>query len=347
MKTQKQRLGPDGTRPPWLRFISLRSVQLVLAFWVLATVAVLFIARDDELPFDRPAVAGSSLAFEVASGWISLSTVLLLGGITYLVTRKRVVPNMASRAPARAVALAETALLVGYAIVVQLGGLVLGRVIGDHAISLHMAGTLYGTSHPISPVEAVVWMLYNFAFFAVLPYLFFRRRGYTNEQLNLRSSNKRNDALLILVVLGVESALEVSAFGGALFALDANQALAGALLSFLLNFFGTVLPIMVFVYCILLPCFYKLSGSFAATVVLGGITYAIVHAFEAWAVYDSFTNAALSVIFLAFQYVPPGMVKSILTLKTGNAWVHVWAYHAIAPHTHIDAPNTTSIFGLK
>ncbi len=82
-------------------------------------------------------------------------------------------------------------------------------------------------------------------------------------------------------------------------------------------------------------------------VVLGGVTYAMMHVFEAWAVYDSFTNVALSVIFLAFQYVPPGMVKSILTLKTGNAWVHVWAYHAIAPHTHIDAPNTISIFGLK
>ncbi len=120
---QQQRLGPGGTRPPWLRCLSLRSVQLVLAFWVLATVAVLLIAGD-ELPFDRPAVAGSSLAFEVASGWISLSAVLLLGSIIYLVTRKRVVPDMASRAPARAGALAETALLVGYAILVQLGGLV-------------------------------------------------------------------------------------------------------------------------------------------------------------------------------------------------------------------------------
>lgn len=27
------------------------------------------------------------------------------------------------------------------------------------------------------------------------------------------------------------------------------------------------------------------------------------------------------------------MVKTVLTIRTGNAWVHVWAYHAFAPHT--------------
>jgi hypothetical protein len=26
----------------------------------------------------------------------------------------------------------------------------------------------------------------------------------------------------------------------------------------------------------------------------------------------------------------PGMIKTVLTLRTGNAWVHVWAYHALA-----------------
>jgi hypothetical protein len=71
-------------------------------------------------------------------------------------------------------------------------------------------------------------------------------------------------------------------------------------------------------------------------VILGGLTYAALHLFDAWAVYDSAAATALSVIFLFFQYFGPGMVKSVLTLRTGNAWVHVWAYHAIAPHVTLD-----------
>lgn len=190
-------------------------------------------------------------------------------------------------------------------------------------------------------------MVYNFAFFAVVPYLWFRRRGYDNDQLRLRSSDRRNDALLIVVVLAVESFFELSGFGGPLFDLGLGQVLSGALLSFLLNFFATVLPIMIFVYAILLPRVLRLTGSIPATIVLGGVAYALMHVFEAWAVYDSATNALLSVFFLMFQYVPPGIVKSVLTLRTGNAWVHVWAYHAIAPHTHVDAPNAVDIFEIR
>jgi hypothetical protein len=55
----------------------------------------------------------------------------------------------------------------------------------------------------------------------------------------------------------------------------------------------------------------------------------------------------LSVMFLLLQYVGPGMVKAVLTLRTGNAWVHALAYHAIAPHATLDAPNLVRIFGLR
>ena len=62
----------------------------------------------------------------------------------------------------------------------------------------------------------------------------------------------------------------------------------------------------------------------------------MIHVFESWAVYDSARTAALSLIFLGLQYFGPGLVKSTLTLRTGNAWVHVWAYHAVAPHVTLD-----------
>ena len=79
---------------------------------------------------------------------------------------------------------------------------------------------------------------------------------------------------------------------------------------------------------------------------LGGITYTLLHCFDGWLAFDSVNAVLLSVIFLFFQYLGPGMVKTVLTLRTGNAWVHVWAYHAIAPHVLADSPNVVKIFHL-
>ena len=73
----------------------------------------------------------------------------------------------------------------------------------------------------------------------------------------------------------------------------------------------------------------------------------MIHFFESWTAYDSLANGTLSVIFLMFQYFGPGMIKSVLTLRTGNAWVHVWAYHAIAPHVTVDTPNLVNVFRLR
>src|SRR5215216_4598417 len=349
MSTQQQNLGGGGPRPPWARFLFLRSVQVVAGFWVLATIAVfLLVGADGELPFaEGPSLEGVLLAGQVINAWATLGIALILIGVTFLVTRGRAVPDMAARAPEKTIALAETAALVGYGVLVQLGGLLLGRALGDHAISLHMHGTLYGTEDPLSPTEAVVWMLYNFIFYALLPYLFFRSRGYSNEQLNLKSSNKANDALLIVVILLLESAIELSLVSSAILGLEANQLLMGIPLSFLLNLFGTGFPIMIFIYAILLPRFLKLTGSVAATIVLGGVAYATIHFFEAWTTYDTVANGTLSVIFLMFQYFGPGMIKSVLTLRTGNAWVHLWAYHAIAPHVTVDTPNIVNVFKLR
>jgi hypothetical protein len=194
------------------------------------------------------------------------------------------------------------------------------------------------------PAEFWTWAIYNFLVFAVAPYLYFRAR-YTITELNLRSSNRRNDMLLILVVLAIESAFELSAFDGML-GLNPRQALLGAPLAFALFFIGTVLPTMVLIYAILLPRYLKLTGSAISTVLLGGLTYAVMHIVEGWSVFDSPQNIALSLIFVLLQYVGPGMMKSVLTLRTGNAWVHAFSYHAIAPHMIIDTPLVVKAFGI-
>lgn len=323
-----------------------RSVWIGGALWLLATAAVFGLAGD-RLPFDRPLVAGTSVTGEVINSWISLIVALGLIGVTYFLTRRRPIPDIMARTPTLAQARLEVGSLMAYGVLGQLGGIGLGNAFSGHPISLNMHGSIYGASHPLTPSEAVLWAAYNFIVYAVIPYIWFRQRGYSNEQLGLRSSNRRHDVLVIAVILTIETIIELTFLGGAFFALDGNQMLSGVPLSFALNLIGTGLPIMVFIYAILLPRILRLTGSVATTVILGGVAYASVHAFEGWAIYASIPNLVLSVIFLAFQYVGPGVVKSALTLRTGYAWVHLWAYHAFAPHAILDAPTLVNIFRIR
>ncbi len=156
---------------------------------------------------------------------------------------------------------------------------------------------------------------YNFTVFSVAPYLYFRRR-YTPTQLNLKSTNIRNDLLVIVVVLAVEGAAELVGLSSAIFGLTAREALIGMPLTFVVYFVGTVLPTMIFIQCVLVPRFRRLTGSTAATVILGGITYALLHCFDGWLAFDTFNATILSIVFLFFQYFGPGMVKTVLTLRT-------------------------------
>jgi hypothetical protein len=71
-----------------------------------------------------------------------------------------------------------------------------------------------------------------------------------------------------------------------------------------------------------------------------------MHIVEGWSVFDSPRDGALSLIFVALGYLGPGMIKTFITLRTGNAWVHALGYHAIAPHTIIDTPLIVKAFGM-
>ena len=104
------------------------------------------------------------------------------------------------------------------------------------------------------------------------------------------------------------------------------------------------MPIAILIYGIALPRVLRLTGSVPATAIIGGLAYAVIHIFDGWAVYDGVRSTILTLIFLTLQYFGPGLIKSVLTLRTGNVWVHVWAYHAIAPHATIDAPNQVHLF---
>lgn len=88
------------------------------------------------------------------------------------------------------------------------------------------------------------------------------------------------------------------------------------------------------------------TNSIALSIILGGLTYPALHGGDSWDDYSSLSHSLLALIFVTLQYFGPGMVKSVLTLRTGNAWVHVWDYHAIAPHVLIDTPTVVNILQI-
>jgi len=321
-----------------------RGVQTAVALWIVGYALVLWLAHG-LLPFDRPAVAQLPFAVQLAVPTIGMIQIFVLMFVAFLVTRKRVIPDMAARAPEHRIALRETIFVLAYAAVGQIGGWVIGPALGYRPFSFHIAGTVFGCSVTPGTTEVWIWALYNFLVFAVAPYLYFRGR-YSGTDLNLRSSDGRNDTLLIVVVLVIESAFELSVFDQSILRLDAHQIFLGAPLTFAVFFIGTVLPTMVLIYSILLPRYLKLTGSAISTVLLGGVTYAAMHIVEGWSAFDSSRDTALSLIFMLLTYVGPGMMKSVLTLRTGNAWVHAISYHAIAPHVIVDTPLVVKVFGI-
>jgi hypothetical protein len=321
-----------------------RSFQIAFALWIVASLAV-FPLSGGKFPLNRPALASFPVTFQVIASTVGLAFALLQMAIVYFLTRRRTVPDMAGRAPDATVARREVWLLWAYGAFVLLAGRWIGLRLFGEGIGLHLNGSLFGMTRMVSPREVWVWSLYNFVFFAVIPYVIFRARGYSREALNLKSANLKNDILVIVVIMAMGIAFDLS--GGGFLKLSGHQMLVGGGLTFVTHLLGTGLPVMVFIYAILFPRYLKLTSSRVATVLLGGVSYAVLHVFEYWTLYDSISHALLSMIIVLLTFVPPGLMKSYLTLRTANAWVHLWGYHAITPHVTADTPMVVKIFGIR
>ena len=344
-----QAVRPPRSHPPQrvglAGVVRQRSVYIAIAGWVAANVWVL-LTTESRLPFDWPVLGERRATAHLIDVNLAMLQVLLLIAVVVGLTRGRARPEVASRAPERSVALRETLLLLGYGAAGLGGGLLLARLLGWHPFGLHLAGTLFGTHDHVRPAEAIVWAAYNLIVYALIPLCFFRRR-YSATALNLRSSDRRKDTILILTVLAIESVFQVLVLRPEFLDLAPSQLLLGSTLTFVLFLAGAVLPAMVFIYAILVPRFLRITGSTATTVILGGLTYAALHVWDAWTVFTSPGTGILSLVFLLFTYFGPGMVKTVLTIRTGNAWVHVWAYHAFAPHVLHETTHMVKVFHIQ
>ncbi|EGD57098.1 hypothetical protein [Gordonia neofelifaecis] len=325
---------------------SSRVVWLAVAGWLVIN-AVLIALAGEHLPLHASELAEPPTVDKVIGTDLMYLEVFALMVVVHLLTRHRKVPDLATRAPERTRTGAEVAAMLGYGSAGMVGGFLLGRAFGWHAFSFHLDGMVIRTDQPVTIPETLSWAVYNLIVFAIVPLIVFRR-GYTTEQLSLRSSDRRADLLLIVVVLAIESAVQLAVAGSSsILGLPLRQALLGAPLTLVLGLAGTALPTMIFIYCILTPRYLRLTGSVPATVVLGGLTYATLHFFDGWTNFASPTDALISVLYLFLFYTGPGMFKTFITIRSANAWTHLWAYHAIAPHTLLDTPMFVKVFGVR
>jgi len=334
-------LSSFGSRLGYL--VRQRSFQVALALWVSISAAAVALCHGT-MPLPIGPHPGAPVAMVISSS-IALIFLVLEAGLVALITRRRPMPDLAARAPERGVALRETVGLVIYGAIV----LAVGRVVGLHyfgaGIAMHLNGSLVGATRVQSPAEVYTWAAYNGILLGLVPYVVFRMRGYSNQQLNLKSSNLKSDVIVIAVVLAIGCFMDF-ALDGNFLRLTHHQQIVGGLMSFVLHLFGTDLPVMIFIYSILMPRYAKLTAPVTAFL-LGAASYPAIHVFEAWTRYDSIEHSLLSVIVVFLIFFPPGVMKSFLALRTGNAWVHVWGFHAISPHVTVDTRLIVRDFDIR
>src|ERR1700694_816016 len=94
---------PTSVKRSWLaRLLQQRSIQIALFVWLAASLAIFPLAGLKN-PLNRPDFARQSLAAQVITPLVGLIITLIQIAITYLLTRRRVIPDMAARAPAAAI----------------------------------------------------------------------------------------------------------------------------------------------------------------------------------------------------------------------------------------------------
>jgi len=309
-----------------------RSFQIAVFLWLVLSLSAGVLTRHG-VPLNVPALNRMNPMFAVAFSSIAIAVLLAEMGIVLFLTRGRPSPELDQRAPDRAIAKKETWSLCIYILIIMIIGHYLGQYFFGEGIAMHLNGSVVGATRVQSPLEVWTWAAYNGILLALIPYIVFRCRGYSHQALNLKSVNLKNDCLVIAVVLLISCLLDLA--GPNIFQFSAHQQVAGGLLSFIINMAGTDLPIMVLIYSILLPRYVKLTSPVTGFL-LGAVSYPIMHLFESWTRYGSVSDSIVSLLFVFLTFFPPGLMKSFLTIRTGNAWVHLWAFHAISPHVTVD-----------
>lgn len=210
--------------------------------------------------------------------------------------------------------------LLGYLALVVLGGWALGLPTHLASVGLHDA-----TRHEWAqqtPTSVVAWATYYGALGVVGPLAWAYRRGDRAATLLLRF---RRPAVWVPYCL-IGAALTIVGTAGTGFYHAGWRAHAITVVVFS---FGTFLPVMVLIQALIAPRLVALSRSWSLGVVAAGLVYGAYHLGEFYLTWSTPSHAILSICW-AYQFAYFGVLKAVTTLRTGNAWIHIFNTHV--PH---------------
>lgn len=214
----------------------------------------------------------------------------------------------------------ETLGLIGYLAMVVLGGHWLG--LGTHlaSVGLHDA-TRLAWSHQ-TPASVVAWAAYYGFLGVVAPLIWAYRRGDRAAALLLAFRQPR----VWVPYCALSAVVTIVGTAGPGFYETGWRA---HLVTIAVFGFGTFLPVMVMIQCLIAPRLVAIFGSLSAGLVGAGLVYGAYHLGEYYLTWTTPRHAVLSACW-SYQFAYFGVLKAITTLRTANAWIHVFNTHV--PH---------------
>ncbi|MEM8859547.1 MAG: hypothetical protein AAGD96_14555 [Chloroflexota bacterium] len=261
---------------------------------------------------------------------------LALALIIYLITRKRTLPELAARSPERSRAIQDLVIFGVYYFAAIIG-------LASFGITYHPPD-IFAEGVNFTPNNMINWATINLIFYGIIPYLFFRWRGSSNQDLGLAGNNWRSDIWLLLAIGGIDAYSAITTRG--FLALDSSQMLSAVPLTAILYGFGAGIPIVIMTQAIVAPRIMKLTNSHITTVIVLTFTYAIFSSTDGGIVFDSGGHAFYVILFWITRNMGPGLVKAMLTVRTGNSWLHMYEFHVMSFHIWADASTVAFVFGL-
>ncbi len=188
-----------------------------------------------------------------------------------------------------------------------------------------------------TPGSVLLWVGYNFVVYAVVPFLVFTRlRGYSPASMLLRFPRPRV-WVPFAVIVGLGGFLPVVSPDYWMTPLSAH------LLTLGLMTVGTIIPVMILTQSLIAPRLAMVSRSWVTGAVLAGLVYALFNVNEFFLQWGSASETLLSLAWVV-QVAFWGVVKGLVTLSTGSAWLHIFVTHTI----HLaEAPAVARVFGLR
>lgn len=309
-------------------FRDLWSNPYLLAFalvWLAASAYILFFADLSVLHHGTQEPVGYFTG--------ELVTIVVVGVMLFLARGTRPVDHTSDLGIARPGV--EALALLAYMLVMMGIGSLLG--VRTHIAFVALDESTRFIWDQQTPGSVLMWVGYNFVVYAVVPFLVFSRvRGYSRASMLLRFPRPRV-WVPFAVIVGLVGFLPVVNPDYWTAPLSAH------LLTLGLMTVGTILPVMIMTQSLIAPRLAVVFRSWVTGAVMAGLVYALFNVNEFFLQWGSPSETLLSLAWVV-QVAFWGVVKGLVTLRTGSAWLHIFVTHTI----HLaEAPAVARVFSLK